>query len=841
MTSNYFECCSRVNPSDSVPEALSNVIIHNKKQDDEIAKKVNKDDLSEVANSGRYDDLIDKPIALPNPKPITINGQRYDGSEAVTVTVSSEGGGTPVEIDDTLTQSGKAADAKVVGDQLTALNAENAAQDEEIAKRAKDADLAAVAKSGSYNDLTGKPTALPNPKPIIINGQRYDGSEAVTVTVSSEGGGTPVEIDDTLTHSGKAADAKAVGDRLSALNVANAQQDEVIATKANDADLASVAKTGSYNDLTGKPTIPTVPEALKNPFPLTINGQSYDGSAAVEVTVEGGSAVDLKTLTAYEAGAVIPIKRNDVIFDQVIPMMNTRYFEQLTTIPIEPEQTDGVNNVIHESTIVSPIKRPNVAAVVYLENLTGNTTDTAIKGGDTRIRARYLTYNYGLQAASANVIQVGNPVDIMYPGVVMSDGTEALGGFGTCTAFNGADGYSIYVIAEGSKTSSEYGIYVSYADFTGCDTSNPPTNIVWSAPQQLMLTYGDSTVPYTSAAIAEACGLSSAIIQANNQVWVNGSTYYMAVNIRYQGVAVLTSSDGITWTYKGFYTTKYKCRFINESACGYRDNRLWIASRNAEASSTTTRDKHFRNYLTLMKIDLGNWTLIDEWNIPDCGCKPFFVAPFTAVSTTDRQDSHSLLLLHNPYTREAASILSVGNYPIRYIGEIRDGANYITGWGLNSAGKLLHMMTCGTNGLVTERKGALVRCGIGIRNRMSIDVPVMEWKRIPDPVKRNEIATDDNNWYTFAPNIVYVFSTAQRTELRWNIGQITDTAIQNVYKFCFNSGATPTVWNPNGTGKDVVFPDNFMVEANRTYEIEIFEGRASVKSWPYTPPATEGA
>ena len=34
------------------------------------------------------------------------------------------------------------------------------------------------------------PTTLPNPQPITINGQRYDGSEAVTVTVSSEGGGT---------------------------------------------------------------------------------------------------------------------------------------------------------------------------------------------------------------------------------------------------------------------------------------------------------------------------------------------------------------------------------------------------------------------------------------------------------------------------------------------------------------------------------------------------------------------------------------------------------------------------------------------------------------------------
>ena len=70
------------------------------------------------------------------------------------------------------------------------------------------------------------PTALPNPQPITINGQRYDGSEAVTVTVSSEGSGTPVEIDDTLTQSGKAADAKAVGDRLNELNEANVKQDD---------------------------------------------------------------------------------------------------------------------------------------------------------------------------------------------------------------------------------------------------------------------------------------------------------------------------------------------------------------------------------------------------------------------------------------------------------------------------------------------------------------------------------------------------------------------------------------------------------------------------------------
>ena len=60
------------------------------------------------------------------------------------------------------------------------------------------------------------PTALPNPQPITINGQHYDGSDAVTVTTA--------EIDDTLTQSGKAADAKAVGDQLSTLNEATAEE-----------------------------------------------------------------------------------------------------------------------------------------------------------------------------------------------------------------------------------------------------------------------------------------------------------------------------------------------------------------------------------------------------------------------------------------------------------------------------------------------------------------------------------------------------------------------------------------------------------------------------------------
>ena len=159
------------------------------------------------------------------------------------------------------------------------------------------------------------PTALPNPQPITINGQRYDGSEAVEVSVSA-GGGSTVELDTTLTQSGKAADAKVVGDKLSALNEANAAQNTEIAKKANDSDLAKVAKSGSYSDLTGKPTIPTVPTTLPNPNKLILSGAvtaEYDGSSEVRVEIPAGGSggYTLPIASATQLGGVMPVAKTD--------------------------------------------------------------------------------------------------------------------------------------------------------------------------------------------------------------------------------------------------------------------------------------------------------------------------------------------------------------------------------------------------------------------------------------------------------------------------------------------------------------------------------------------------
>lgn len=244
-------------------------------------------------------------------------------------------------------------------------------------RKANAADLAPVATSGSYNDLTNKPTIPSVPTATIeanaaarhthdnktlldsitealktawntasewvsTNGANVlshlsDGVKHITaaertkwndkqdkliagdnITIAADGrtisatggggGGSTVELDTTLSETGKAADAKAVGDALadkqdtisdleairsgaakgatslqsvpSTYRTASEQDtidsgkvdkvtgkglssnDYTDAAKAKVDALAPVATSGNYNDLTNKPTIPSVPKPL---------------------------------------------------------------------------------------------------------------------------------------------------------------------------------------------------------------------------------------------------------------------------------------------------------------------------------------------------------------------------------------------------------------------------------------------------------------------------------------------------------------------------------------------------------------------------------------------------
>ena len=124
------------------------------------------------------------------------------------------------------------------------------------------------------------------------------------------------KIDDTTPSSTTTYSSQKIESELTALNQANAAQNTEIAKKANDADLARVAKSGSYDDLTNKPTIPTVPTMLPNPNKLILSGAvtaEYDGSSevSVEIPASSGSAYELPIASATQLGGVKPVTKTE--------------------------------------------------------------------------------------------------------------------------------------------------------------------------------------------------------------------------------------------------------------------------------------------------------------------------------------------------------------------------------------------------------------------------------------------------------------------------------------------------------------------------------------------------
>lgn len=145
--------------------------------------------------------------------------------------------------------------------------------------------LATVATSGSYDDLTNKPTI-----PTVNNGTltiQKNGTSVGTFTANQSGNSTanitvPTKTSD-LTNDSSFATTGQVTTAVDGLA----------------ATLATVATTGSYNDLTGKPTIPTVNNAT-----LTIQ---KNGTTVNTFTANASSNVT--------ANITVPTKTSDLTND----------------------------------------------------------------------------------------------------------------------------------------------------------------------------------------------------------------------------------------------------------------------------------------------------------------------------------------------------------------------------------------------------------------------------------------------------------------------------------------------------------------------------------------------
>lgn len=145
--------------------------------------------------------------------------------------------------------------------------------------------------------------------PAGANGKDYVLTEADKQEIAGMvevPGGVGAAIDDTTPSTTTTYSSQKIEEELSALNAA----------KANNSDLAAVAKSGSYTDLTNKPAIPTVPESLKNPNKLTFTGAvtaEYDGSEAVSVEIPDGvgGSYTLPIASPTTLGGVMPVAKTD--------------------------------------------------------------------------------------------------------------------------------------------------------------------------------------------------------------------------------------------------------------------------------------------------------------------------------------------------------------------------------------------------------------------------------------------------------------------------------------------------------------------------------------------------
>lgn len=130
------------------------------------------------------------------------------------------------------------------------------------------------------------------------------------------------------------------------------------------ADLKPVAFSGSYSDLSNKPNIPSVPDSVKNPHPLSINGHSYDGSAAINagtigITYGGTGATTAEAartnlglgtaatqeiannLTTTEAGYALDARQGKVLWDEV-GEINSNLTDSGKITGYEVREGDGV-------------------------------------------------------------------------------------------------------------------------------------------------------------------------------------------------------------------------------------------------------------------------------------------------------------------------------------------------------------------------------------------------------------------------------------------------------------------------------------------------------------------
>jgi hypothetical protein len=242
-----------------------------------------------------------------------------------------------------------------------ATKADSSAVTTALALKANTSSLATVATTGSYNDLTDKPsTGGGSPAVSTVAGRTGD----VVLTKSDVGLGN---VDNTADTSKPISSAT-----QTALNL-----------KANSAELATVATTGAYADLTGKPTITEPPVTSVAGKTGVVSLVKADvGLSNVDNTSDASKPVSTATQTALDGKAAA--SHTHAVLD--ITGLTSILDDKADTVDLATVATTGSYNDLADKPTIPTVPVTSVAgrtgAITLTKSDVGlsnvdNTADTA--------------------------------------------------------------------------------------------------------------------------------------------------------------------------------------------------------------------------------------------------------------------------------------------------------------------------------------------------------------------------------------------------------------------------------------------------------------------------------
>lgn len=238
-----------------------------------------------------------------------------------------------------------------------------------------------------------------------------------------------------------------------------------LGNKANSADLSTVATSGSYNDLSNKPTIPTVNDAT-----LTIQ---KNGTTVNTFTANASSNVT--------ANITVPTKTSDLTNDSnFVDTSNSAVASGITSAKVTSYDAHIADTDIHVTTADKNRWNNNTYVLRYSSSVTDNSTiafsaldnTDNIKSGDKVIGADGKIFSIVSVDTANQTVTVGSAlIDLaLDANVVHTSGNETISGVKTITDTN----------LEFKSSSAEYGVSAGDSSVIFKDKNNLQTFKIYS-------------------------------------------------------------------------------------------------------------------------------------------------------------------------------------------------------------------------------------------------------------------------------------------------------------------------------------------------------------------------